>query len=375
MVARMHKGRRRSFAVTIVVFLVFATVALPGVVAGQQGVGGSFIVEEGETVDEVAAVGGAVIVHGTVTGDVSGAAGNVLITGTVEGDVNVATGNLRIAGDVHGDVAAGAGHVQFDEGSTVGGNVDVGAGQVRFDGDVGGDVRVGAETIQLGETAAIAGSLTYDGELVGNQDAVAGEITRDRTITPVAITETEPFLSPLFSLSAFLANLVLGAVLLVLVPRFSTAVAERVASEPVTTGVVGFGVLIGGPLVLLLFAITIIGIPIALAGAMVFLVLVWIGIVYGRFALGMWLLSPTVRERFGGTVEDPERVGGLDRRWVALVLGLLLGALFTVIPILGGLINFVLFLLGLGGLALGLYARVQRRRAGDTPATEDAIAG
>lgn len=356
-----REGHPRWIVVCVVVILLLAA-GLPGIAAAQQGIGGSFVVEEGETVDEVTAVGGAVVVHGTVTGDVSGAAGNVLITGTVEGDVTVATGNLRIAGDVHGDVAAGAGQVRFDEGSTVGGNVDLGAGEVQFHGEVGGDVRVGAETIRLGETAAIAGALTYDGHLVGNEDVVAGEITRDRTVAPFVIAETEPIATSLVAVYAFIANLVLGAVLLALVPQFSRGVADRVATDPITTGLVGLGTLFVVPLLLVLLTITIIGIPFALAGTLLFLVVVWVGLVYGRFALGMWLLSPGVRERVGSTVSDPDRISGFDRMWVALVLGLLLGVVFGLIPILSSILNFLVFLLGMGGLTVGLYGRFREGR-------------
>jgi hypothetical protein len=44
-------------------------------------------------------------------------------------------------------------------------------------------------------------------------------------------------------------------------------------------------------------SITIIGIPLVVVGAMVFDVLVWVGSVYGRIAVGMWLSYPPVNGR------------------------------------------------------------------------------
>ncbi len=349
-------GPNSSLRVGIVVLIaiVLFVGGAPGLATAQSGVGGTIVVGEDETVSEVNAVGGAVIVHGTVTGDVSGAAGDVLITGTVDGDVNVAAGSLQISGRVGGDVAAGAGSIHLEENATVGGNFDVGAGEVRIDGTIDGDARIGAETIYLGETASIGGSLTYDGDLRGNLDAVAGDIVHDRTLGPTIGPDLQPLVTWVFAVYAFVANLLLGAILLALFPRFSEDVADRVISEPLPTGLVGLGVLVGFPLLLLILLLTIIGIPLALAGVLVFILLAWVGLIYGRFALGMWLVSLSGREQFGG----------IDRRWVALVLGLLLGGALAVVPVVGDIVNVLLFLLGLGALTLGLFGR----RGKDDPA-------
>lgn len=332
----------RVFAVFVAVLVLLTIVSTPA--AAQNGIGGAVVVEEGETVSEVNAVGGSVIVHGTVTGDVSGAAGNVLITGTVEGDVNVATGNLVVSGTVGGSVSAGAGSVHIAEGGIVNGNFDVGAGDVRIDGTVNGDARIGAETIRLGEAAAIGGSLTYDGQLEGNLDAVAGDVTHDRTLGSIGVAELQPLVSWVFAVYAFVANLVLGVLLLAVFPRFSDGVAEQAIGEPLKTGLVGLGVILAAPLLAFVLVLTIVGIPLALVGALVFLFAVWIAVVYGRFALGMWLLSLLGRS-------DGDR---RDRRWIALLLGLLLGAALAAVPIVGAAVRFVLFLLGLGALTLRL---------------------
>ncbi|WP_336136416.1 bactofilin family protein [Natronomonas amylolytica] len=355
--------RRRVSVLFLAVVLVVSLV--PGLAAAQSGLGGNIVVEEGETVSEVNAVGGAVIIHGTVTGDVSGAAGSVLVTGTVEGDLNVATGDLRIAGNVGGDVSAGAGRVHLVEGAAVDGNFDVGAGDVRIDGSIGGDARIGAETIRLGETASVGGSLTYDGRLEGNRNAVAGDITRDRTLGPTTVTELRPLASWVTAVYAFVANLLLGGILLALFPRFSEGVADRVRTDPVRAGLVGVGVLVGIPLALVAITLTIVGIPLALVGALLFLFVLWVGLVYGRFALGMWLLSAVAPGQAEAETDDEERLGGVAPKWVALVLGLLAGGILALLPVVGELINLLLGLLGLGAVALGVYGR--RRQRGPLP--------
>lgn len=322
-----------------------------GVGAAQSGVGGTTVVESDESVSSISGIYGAIIIEGTVTGDVSGVAGNVVVRegGVVEGDIEAAAGNIRIAGTVQGSVSTGAGSVLLTETGVVEGDFEVGAGDVRIDGVIQGDAQVGADTIRLGENARIDGSLTYDGTLEGNRDAVAGEITRDRSISPTLASDIQPIATWLFTVYAFVFNLLLGALLLALFPAFSDRVADRVATEPLRTGLVGVGVLVGIPVLLVLVALTVIGIPLSVVGLLGFLAFAWIGLVYGRFAVGVWLLSFV----------------DVDNRWAGLIAGLLLAAVLGQIPIVGGLLNFVIFVLGLGALVLGLVRRRQRIR---TPA-------
>ncbi|MCU4971966.1 polymer-forming cytoskeletal protein [Halobacteria archaeon AArc-m2/3/4] len=348
---------RPSLKQLAVLVLIVAVIlgTLPGLVLAQSqsGVGGTVVVADGETVSELSGVAGTVIVQegGTVTGDVSGLAGNVYIHGTVEGDVTAAAGNVEITGTVDGNVATGSGNLLVAEGATIRGTLEAGAGNIRIDGTIDGDVAVGAETITLGEAAAIGGDLRYDGDLQGNTAAVAGEITRDSTLGFDLAPTIQPIASWLFAVYALALNLLLGAALLALFPDFSRGVADRVASDPARTGLVGLGVLVGVPILLIAAAITIVGIPFTIAGAFVFALVSWIAVVYGRFAVAAWLLSKA----------------GEDNRWLALVVGLVGGALLAQVPFVGGLANLLLFLLGLGALSVGLYAHARRHRGRESP--------
>ncbi|MFC4436091.1 MULTISPECIES: bactofilin family protein [Natrialbaceae] len=333
--------------VAIVLLVVVLLGTMPASVAAQsdERAGGTIVVEEGETVDEIEAFAGTVIISGTVTNDVSAFAGNVHIDGEVGGDVEAVSGNVEITGTVDGDVSGAGGNFAVAEGATIGGSLEAGAGAVEIDGTIAGDAAVGAETIRLGENAAIGGDLRYSGTLEGNTDAVAGEITEDSRI---GIEPTlQPFAGWLFAAYAFVLNLLLGAILLGLFPRFSDGVARRVATDPVRSGLAGLGVLVGVPILLVAVAITIVGIPVTVVGALLFVLLVWIGVVYGRFAVAAWLLS----------------YADVENRWLALVVGLLGGAVLAQIPFVGGLLNFLILLLGLGALARGLYGHRRTARA------------
>lgn len=353
----MRNTTRAKQVLVLLVGTVLVVSLFSGVATAQSGVGGTVTVESGETVSSVSGVYGTIIVEGTVTGDVSGLAGDIVIReeGVVEGNIEAAAGNIRIAGTVGGGVSTGAGSIHLTETGVIEGEFRVGAGSVRIDGTIGGDAQIGADTIRLGDEASIGGSLRYDGDLQGNRDAVQGDITRDRSLGPTLLTDLEPVAAWIFAINAFILNFLLGALLLGLFPAFSDRVADRVATDPARSGLVGFGVFVGIPILLVAVAITVIGIPISIAGLFAFLLIIWIGTVYGRFAVGAWLLS----------------LADIHNRWGALLVGLLLAVVLWQIPFLGGLLNFVITLLGLGALVLGLVSRRRRVTTTAGPTTPE----
>lgn len=325
--------------------------SMPGLVAAETAVTDTYVVEAGETVDGLEVVGATVVVRGTVNGDLSGLAADVTVaeTGVVTGDVNVAAANVDIAGRVDGDVSAAGASVVLAETAVVGGEFRVGAADVTIAGTVAGNVVVGADTIRVAETAVVGGDLRYDGDISGAEDAaVAGSVVRDESIGGVNVgvgVDVAPWVvDGTLAVYGFIANLVLGAVLLLVLPGFSRAVADRAVTDPLRSGGVGLLAIVAVPVVLVLLALTLVGIPFAVAGAVLFGLFAWVALVYGRFALGSWLVA---------------RTGG-DNRWVALTVGLLLGTLFGLLPIVGGLIDGVVSLVGLGALVLVLYARSNR---------------
>ncbi|AXR79516.1 bactofilin family protein [Natrarchaeobaculum sulfurireducens] len=337
----------RGRLLVVLAALVIATGLLVGPVAGQSdgATGGTIVIEADETVDDVDALAGNVIVRGTVTGDVSAAAGNVEVEdgGEVGGDLEAMAGNVDIAGSVDGSVSAAGGNLVVTETGSVGGTLDAAAGTARLDGTIDGDVRLAAETITLGEGAQLEGDLRYAGTLEGNEEAVAGTIVEE---SPVDVTPTlQPVASWLFAVYAFVMNLLLGAVLLGLFPRFSRTVADDVATMPIRAGLAGLGVLVGVPILLAAIAITVIGIPITVLGAVAFVFAIWVGVVYGRFAVAAWLLS-------SADLENP---------WLALVVGLAGAVVLGQVPIVGDPLNLLIALLGLGALAIGLYRRLRSR--------------
>ena len=359
----------KPLVVLVAVALLFAAGAAP--VAAQsvdatpaQTMAGTVVVGEDETVSGLDVVAGTVMVRGTVDGPLNGVAGDVVIaeTGHVTGDVGVSAGALRIDGRVDGSVSSGAGAITLSRTGSVSGDLSVGAGSVTIDGQVGGDATVGAESITLGSTARIDGDLRYDGKLSqASGAAVQGAIVQDKSIGgagPGGFSGTVlPAMGWLDTVYGLLANVLLGALLLLLVPDFSNRVADRAVAATGRSALLGLLTLIGVPFVLALVAVTIVGIPLAILGFFGYLFALWVGVVYGEYAVGRWLLR-----RWD---DDPSP-------WVALAVGLLLFALLGLIPLVGGLFVLGALLVGLGALTSGIRGVYRRRRGtGASPTTDD----
>ncbi|MFC5971761.1 polymer-forming cytoskeletal protein [Halomarina salina] len=333
---------RRAIRSVLVVLLVAVVVlgGMPGLAAAETRSGGSVVVGENEVVnDDLQVFAGSVVIRGTINGDVEGAAGTVRIEGTVNGDVNV-----------------GAGTVELAEGAVVDGSLNAGAGDVVIAGTVRGDANVGGDTVRLLDTAVVGGDLSYDGELVRADGAVvAGTVTAtDGGVGPVDFGP----LAPVFAFYGLLASLLLGAVLLLVFPRTADRVSATALAEPFRSGGTGLLTLVGIPLVLVLFAVTIIGIPITIVGALLFAVVAWVATVYGRLALGNWLLG----------------FADVRNRWAGLLVGFLVVFAVGYVPVLGGVVDFLVLLLGLGALALVVYRAYRGRsdeRASEPPVVDD----
>lgn len=335
--------RSRLSALLLVAVLVLG--AIPGVVAADERAGGTIVVGENETVQgDLQAFGGSIVVYGTVTGDVQAFAGDVVIAGTVQGNVNAAAGSVTVTGDVGGNVEAAAGSVNVGEGATIGGNLEAGAGSIFVAGTVDGAVRVGADTITIAPSARIGGDLVYDGNLHQQPGAqVAGTVRHEPSMSVDVAPGIPRLPDAVGTIYSLLVNLVVGAVLLALFPTFTGEVSRRVREEAVNTGVTGLVAIVAGVVAIVLFAITLIGIPLAIIVAIAMGLGGWAGSILGQYAVGDYVL----------------RRAGREDRWLALVVGLVGFAVLALVPILGGLAGGIAGLLGFGAVAGQLYDRYQ----------------
>jgi cytoskeletal protein CcmA (bactofilin family) len=291
-------------------------------------------------------VGDVVVGRSGIEQNVSTVAGDLEVRGLVEDDVHSGFGDVLVSGEVRGDVNAGFGDVDIE--GPVDGDVHAEFGDVYVNAPVEGDVKVGRGDVDLGPRARISGDLECEScEITANRYAVNGDIMAkgmafdfDESHGPGILG----FVGWLFAALAFAACAVLAAVL---APGPLTAAARRAEETPGRAFVYGLISLPTFFVLCVVLAVSIIGIPLLLLLAPAYLALLFFGALVAAFFLGSKVLMLTGRYRVGNAA--------------AAVVGALILAATTFIPVLGDLLLFAFCLLGTGAAILALFSR--RRRA------------
>jgi cytoskeletal protein CcmA (bactofilin family) len=274
--------------------------------------------------------------------DVSTIAGDVTVHGLVEDDVRSAKGDITVSpgGNVRGDINAGLGNVEIQ--GPVGDDVHAAIGDVYVNAPVGGDVDVGHGNVKLGPKAEISGNLKYgDGKFAGDSNAVKGDIEANGMTLDLEGSRGSNvlgFVGWLFAALAFSACVVLAAVL---APRPLAGAARRLGETPGRAFVYGIVSVPVFSVLCVVLAVTIIGIPLLLLLAPAYLAVLFAGGLVAAFFLGTRILMFTGRYRVGNAM--------------AAVVGALILAATTFIPILGDLIFYALCLLGTGAVIMAIF--------------------
>jgi cytoskeletal protein CcmA (bactofilin family) len=319
--------------------------------------GGQVVVAERETVDgDLYASGGQVRIDGTVDGDLIAMGGQVQIAGEVTGDALIASGSVDISGEVSGDARLGTGQATVS--GSVGEDQVVGSGQVTItsSGQVGEDFIFGAGQTTLdgrveGDVLGSTGRYRKQGTIGGTEDVTVG---RDREPTA-----SERLLD---ALQRFVAILAIGALLLWLLPRVIDGTAGTLRRRPWASFGVGILGMVG--FVVLCVAILFVGVLIAvglgfiqlddLVGITIFGTATAITIAAFVFFIAVAFAAQAIMGLFLGRVGTGADPG---RRWMALVLGVLLVAILISLPVVGGWLGLVIALFGLGALILEFWPR------------------
>lgn len=342
-----ESGNLRRITVLALVMALCLPMAASVANAQDQRTGGSVTIGPDETHDgDLETTAGTVQVDGTIDGDLEATGGSVTITGDVNGDLTVTAGTVIIEGDVEGDLTATGGDVHIREGATIGGPAEVTGGTITVDGMINSDTRLDGDTITIGPTTTIDGDLTYSAdEFERSDDAeIAGSVTERESFgegpfSDVSLPDIpDALVTPLAGVYLFLANLMLGATVLLLAPRFSDQVSEQGLDRPIVSGGIGVVTLFGMPVLLIGLFLSIIGIPLAFFAGYSFIFVAWLGLLYGALVIGRWSLSLVDRVH----------------RWGALSLGLAIVSVVNALPYVGFLL-IVIMLIGLGAFVQVLY--------------------
>jgi hypothetical protein len=382
---------------------------------------------DGTVNGDLLAFGRNVTVNGKVTGNVISAGGSVAVNGEVGHDVVAAGGVVTLgpgAQIAHSAYTAG-GSVESQAGSLVGGSLLIGAGQglvsgqvtndllagagrLRLESAVGGDAKINVDSsgsdsstafltglnaatapnvppgLTFGPEADVAGTLEYvSPTAVEAANGVASEVVHTLPVQDQQLSQelAQPLAQPqttssyLFdALRRLVALLLVGLLIAWLAPRWITAPAERLLSQPWPSLGIGLAALVAAPitwlvafglliLIAVVFALLSLG---ALTGMTLLAGLPVLGLVFVAVLFAVsYLCQAIIAYVAGRWILSRTRPEWNKRIYAPLLIGLFgLGLLFA-LPVAGGILEFLVVLAGLGAIILAV---LQRRPAPQAPA-------
>jgi hypothetical protein len=312
------------------------------------------------------AVGDVVTISGTVEGNVFVVARRVEISGTVGGTLLGAAHTVMISGRVARNLVTVGDNINLVKTGELGGNWVTASRDATIDGNIHRDLisvaamldlrgSVGRHVAFLGDQVSLTGSSHVGGNLgarVGKEENVrvanGAVIEGQRNIRlQERASRSNRYLTVSFyawQLVRVLTLFVTGLILFKLAPSL---VPSRFASgtDWLKAGGVGFATLVAVPVAAIIAAVTVIGLPVAVVSFVLYLA-------------ACYFAKIIVAEFVGRSVMHASGA-------VSLLAGVLLVIVAVNLPWIGGLINFVLILLGLGAIAVTVYNNVLQRRTAE----------
>lgn len=368
--ASVSCGRVPWLLAGVLAVTALGTIARPtasAAAAPDRFVAGAGVVERTPVDGDLFAAGGSVDIEAPVAGDAIVAGGTVRLDSPVRGSTYAAAGSLSIAGPIERNARLAGGHVRVEPSARIGGNLTVAAGRaelrgavdgsfvaaagsVLIDARIGGDADVTAGSVSLGPHARIDGSLRYRSHEPLQRDPsaqVAESVERPRAaFAREDVRRSMRGLGTVLWVLWTIGLTLLAAIVVALVPRAAATIAASLRQRPGLALAVGFVVLVCTPIAVVLSLVTVIGIPLGLTLLLVYLMLLPLAWVAAAIGIADWFVSllPSVS------------AGTVTRRVVATALSVVLLALASSAPWVGGWIAAVALMAGLGALALQLRA-------------------
>jgi hypothetical protein len=301
-------------------------------------------------------------VPGAVYGNIVTFGQNVEITGKVDGDIIGFAQTVRANGDVGKNLWAFAQNISVDSDGSLGqnatifgANVDVNgeigrdlsafAGFLDVGGNIGRDLNLRGEKLTVRDSSIIGRNLNALVKSEDNVQILPGATIQGATNVELQSEEVRPnkyltigfyFKQVLRIAGAFL----MGLLLFWLIPGIKDTPLSN-GRGLLTSGGIGFLALVAPPVAVIILAITVLGLPIAFTTLLFYLLALYLSkIVVGRY-IGKVLL---------GSDKDTMAATALE-----LLLGIFIVIVAVNLPFIGGILNILLIIIGLGALLISAY--------------------
>ncbi len=325
---------------------------------------------------DIIALGGEVDLDADVNGNVFVAAADISITNGINGDLIALGAEIDIAARISDDVSAAGGDITIHEEAVIGGDVRLAAAEIYVDGYIGGklnaaageitlagtidgDVRLHAMSITVASSAVINGDLTYEGPFEAEIDPgaqISGDVTFIQSEGPGRMKGHALAFAGASGIAFVLGIWLTGVALVLLFPGFMANAAGAIAGKPGKSLGLGVVTVFCVPWIILIFAITVIGLPISILLGMAFAA-VWL---FGFAALGL-----AVGDKIFRLLGRRPAAASKGRLVWALIVGVTVSCIIAVMPVIGTLAIILATLAGMGAVVSTGYAAHRGSPASD----------
>ena len=345
----------RGQTITRDYFAAADQVEIYGTINGDVHVIARRILVDGTVNGDLLAAGAIVTISGTVTADARVVGGRVSISGHIGRNLTVGGGMIETVGSAHveGAMVAGGGSVHLA--GPVGKGVNVGGGEVILSNEIGGHVNAAAGTLRVTSNAKIDGNLSYMGQgspIIDEQAIVKGRVI-ERSFRTLRMPRPEQVMAGLamgklvLAGISFVSTLVLGLLFIRFYPIATELTVANLSRRTLASFGMGLLLCLLGPMVILLLAATLLGLPLALVAAATLFLILYLSRIFAITWLGWGLLRS-----FG---RAPGARG-------AFMTGLILYFVLTLIPFAGGFVMLLVTVIGTGALLLSKGEIYQKAR-------------
>jgi cytoskeletal protein CcmA (bactofilin family) len=327
---------------------------------------------EGTLNGDLIAIGPDVRVKGTVKGNVVSFAQRTEIDGTVEGSVLGTGGFVEVRGHVGHNLYGVAASVGMEPQGRIDGNAVMLVGEATIDGAVNKDLTAYSArsigwgpfshsmvsrggVIQLLSHARIGRNFFAKVDERENAVIDSGAMVGGKSDVQVAPIPPSRYATASFYIWQtiwLVGALVTGLILLRLVPAFSQ-LHLATGQDLLLAGGMGFVATVATPVAAVIACLTLIGLPLGLMTIGLWAAAVYLSKIIIAVFLGRSLLA--------GSNTEPATA-------LMLLCGLLPIFVATNLPFVGGIVNFLLIVLGMGGMALTIYRMPRANPSSSVPA-------
>lgn len=329
------------------------------------------------TVDgDVISFSESVEVNGHVTGDLITFARSVRVSGQVDGNVRAFVNNAIVSGTVGKNLLSFVDVLTIDSKGKVGGSVtlfcasltvdgSIGrdllaySGQAILNGIVGGDMKMRGAELTIGPTADMRGKALFEQGAHRHKPDVSPQAKLASPLEIKIVEHHGSYDQPGYYIWKIIwlgAAFLLGLVLILLMPQFAQEVVSATHRYGAVLGVglvMWFGVLFSAAIV----CATVVGLALGISTLGFWLLVNYLA----KLVVGAWL-----GEVILGRSKD---TGALVAR---MAVGLPIVRLAMMVPKLGALVHFLVWIWGLGALSLAIYNRLHHRAV--VPASAPVVA-